>query len=159
MAVGGVRIPDGLDPSKLSGALLNMALNSQDAMPDGGKLTFETRALRVETPGTARGVQLKPGIYAAVAVTDTGEGIPADNLEKVFEPFFSTKAPGHGTGLGLHMVHYMAQQMGGDVTIVSTPGEGTRISMYLPAHGQTVHHAQARDESRDPARDKVPTGT
>ncbi len=110
------------DVSQLESAILNLAINARDAMPDGGVLTIETR--REEADG-------EPMI--AVAVKDSGVGIPADVLENVFEPFFTTKPLGQGTGLGLSMVYGFVNQSGGSARIESRPGEGTTVTLLLPA--------------------------
>ena len=119
------------DPVQLEMALLNLAINARDAMPEGGTLAFRTRNVHV-ADGPPAGATLSPGDYAMVTVTDTGEGMPPEVLAKAFEPFFTTKGPGKGTGLGLSMVYGFARQAGGTVTIDSTPGRGTAISLYLP---------------------------
>ena len=90
-----------IDPSQLSTAILNLALNARDAMPDGGKLTLETRNVVLDEDYAAMNSEVKPGNYVMIAVSDTGEGIPANLLDKVFEPFFTTKDVGKGSGLGL----------------------------------------------------------
>ena len=119
------------DPVQIEVALLNLAINARDAMPEGGTLAFRTRNMHVAA-GPHAGVTLPPGDYAMVAVIDSGEGMPPEVLAKAFEPFFTTKGPGKGTGLGLSMVYGFARQAGGSVTIDSTPGKGTAISLYLP---------------------------
>lgn len=119
------------DSVQLEVALLNLAINARDAMPGGGSLIFRTRNVRV-TAGSHAVAALPPGEYAMVAVIDTGEGMPPDVQAKVFDPFFTTKDLGKGTGLGLSMVYGFTRQVGGAVTIDSTPGKGTAISLYLP---------------------------
>jgi PAS domain S-box-containing protein len=118
------------DPSALEAAVLNIALNARDAMPDGGTLTMRTSRIDVtESPATDD--DLKPGSYTVLALEDTGTGMPPDVAAKVFEPFFTTKG-GRGTGLGLAMVYGFAKQSGGNVTIDSAPGKGTTVSIALP---------------------------
>ncbi|MFN3433567.1 MAG: ATP-binding protein [Sphingomonas sp.] len=119
------------DANQLENALLNLVINARDAMPDGGRLTLETRAVDI-ADDRAGPAALSPGRYIAVAVSDTGVGMPADVLEKVFEPFFSTKPTGQGTGLGLSMVYGFARQSGGDVRVHSVVGVGTSVTLYLP---------------------------
>jgi len=120
------------DANQLENALLNLAINARDAMPDGGQLSIETHNVALvggDVPGLT--VQGKHD-FIAITVRDTGSGMPADVLEKVFEPFFTTKPIGQGTGLGLSMVYGFAQQSGGGVEIKSKLGQGTAITLYLP---------------------------
>jgi len=121
-----------VDPSQLENAILNLALNARDAMPDGGTLTFRTAAFRTNGDATARNQSVEPGDYVKLSVVDTGVGMPPEVIEQVFEPFFTTKKVGEGTGLGLSMVYGFVKQSGGFVRIDSTPGEGTQVSLYLP---------------------------
>jgi PAS domain S-box-containing protein len=121
-----------VDPSQLATAMLNLALNARDAMPNGGKLILETSmAFLDESYATAHG-DVPPGRYALIAVSDTGTGIPAAILDKVFNPFFTSKGPGKGTGLGLSMVYGFVKQSAGHIMIYSEEGHGTTIKMYLP---------------------------
>ena len=109
------------DPAALEAALLNVALNARDAMPDGGSLTIHTSTVAIETaPETDD--DLLPGRYVRIALDDTGAGMPPEVVARVFEPFFTTKTGGHGTGLGLSMVYGFAKQSGGSVKIESTRG-------------------------------------
>ncbi|HEX3704803.1 MAG TPA: PAS domain-containing protein, partial [Vicinamibacterales bacterium] len=118
------------DPSALEAAVLNIALNARDAMPDGGALTIRTAREDIsQEPATDD--ELRPGSYAVLSLEDTGTGMPADVASKAFEPFFTTKG-GRGTGLGLAMVYGFAKQSGGTVTIASSPGQGTTVSIHLP---------------------------
>ncbi len=121
--------PAMVDPHQLETAILNLVLNARDAMPHGGQLAISTSAA-VLFDDSERG--LSEGDYVALVVEDTGTGIAADVLPRVFEPFFTTKGPGRGSGLGLSQVHGLARQSGGDVRIVSEPGEGTRVTVLLP---------------------------
>jgi signal transduction histidine kinase/ActR/RegA family two-component response regulator len=118
-----------VDASQLEMAVLNLAVNSRDAMPDGGTLTISTCA---KEHGSEVSDQLKPGHYVVISVTDTGPGIPAHLLSKVFDPFFTTKPLGSGTGLGLSQVYGFARQSGGLAFIKSEPGAGTTVEMYFP---------------------------
>jgi len=124
------------DPGKVESAILNMAINARDAMPDGGTLTIETRNTVLDEDYAATQIDVDAGPYVALSVTDTGTGMKPDVLEKVFEPFFSTKEPGRGSGLGLSMIYGFAKQSGGHVAIYSEVGRGTTVNLFLPATSQ-----------------------
>ena len=119
--------PAMVDPSQIEAAIINLAINARDAMPEGGVLTIATRNVPLEVGGS-----LLPGDYVAVHVTDTGIGMTPELIAHVFEPFFTTKETGLGSGLGLSQVHGLATQSGGDVRIKSKPGEGTTVTLLLP---------------------------
>jgi PAS domain S-box-containing protein len=128
-----------IDPSQLESALLNLAINSRDAMSSGGRLTIETTNAHIDDNYASQHEEVLPGQYVLIAVSDTGEGIPKDLINRVFEPFFTTKEVGKGSGLGLSMIYGFIKQSGGHVKIYSEPDEGTTVKLYLP---------RARDESQ-----------
>jgi PAS domain S-box-containing protein len=128
-----LRIPSGLplvttDPNQLETALLNLVVNARDAMPEGGAITISARRRTLERPTGA----LDAGDYIGLVVTDTGEGMDPEVLSRAMEPFFTTKGVGKGTGLGLSMVHGLAAQSGGQLTIESRKGEGASVELWLP---------------------------
>jgi PAS domain S-box-containing protein len=121
-----------VDPNQLATAILNLSLNARDAMPNGGKLILETGSAFLDDNYATIHGDVPPGRYALIAVSDTGTGIPAAILDKVFNPFFTSKGPGKGTGLGLSMVYGFVKQSSGHIKIYSEEGHGTTIKMYLP---------------------------
>ncbi|MET0986108.1 MAG: ATP-binding protein, partial [Steroidobacteraceae bacterium] len=121
-----------VDPGQLENAILNLAINSRDAMPQGGRLTVQIGNQRADTVFCAAHPPLEPGDDVCINVADTGCGIAPEVLKRVFEPFFTTKESGKGSGLGLAMVHSMAEQAGGVATIESTVGKGTTVCILLP---------------------------
>ena len=121
-----------VDPTQVETALLNLAVNARDAMAGRGKLTIEAGNTRLDDSDAAGHVDVRPGEYVMVAVSDTGCGMPPEVAERVFDPFYTTKAPGEGTGLGLSMVHGFVKQSGGHIRIDSEVGRGTTVRIFLP---------------------------
>jgi PAS domain S-box-containing protein len=134
------------DANQLESALLNLAINARDAMPDGGHLTISTTTRTIGEVEARSLPGLKPGAFVAIGVSDTGSGMPPETVARAFEPFFTTKPIGQGTGLGLSMIYGFAQQSGGQVEIESHVGAGTTIRLLLPATDAHSDQEQ-RDES------------
>jgi len=134
------------DANQLENALLNLAINARDAMPDGGRLTIEAVNARLDDAYARRHHDVAPGQYVAISVTDSGTGMPPEVVARAFDPFFTTKPLGQGTGLGLSMVYGFAQQSNGYVRIYSEAGEGTTVRLYLPrSQDEASADAQAPD--------------
>jgi signal transduction histidine kinase len=131
------------DANQMVNALLNLAINARDAMPDGGKLTIETANVTLDENYTARYIDLLPGDYTMIAVSDTGMGMPPDVVAQAFDPFFTTKPIGQGTGLGLSMVYGFIKQSKGHARIHSTPGLGTSVRLYVPRHDRAAEQTAA----------------
>ncbi|HSK40566.1 MAG TPA: PAS domain-containing protein [Arenibaculum sp.] len=136
------------DANQVESALLNMANNARDAMPDGGQLTIETSNVHRDEAFPAA----EPGDYVLLTVTDTGSGMPPDVLARAFEPFFTTKPIGQGTGLGLSQIYGFARQSGGHARIDSQPGRGTSVWLYLPRHRGPDEVEAARSADPEPPR-------
>ncbi|XUM24966.1 CHASE3 domain-containing protein [Bradyrhizobium oligotrophicum S58] len=138
-----------VDSAQLANALVNMAINARDAMPDGGRLLLETAKTTLDAAYAAANPGIVAGSYVMVAVSDTGSGMPAEVKDRAFEPFFTTKDAGKGSGLGLSMVYGFVRQSGGHVKLHSEPNRGTTIRLYLPAV-QAVQQVEPEHEQALP---------
>ncbi len=142
---GGARAQ--VDPGQYDNALLNLAINARDAMPEGGSLTIEVETVTVDDSYVTEHAEVAPGTYVVTTVTDSGEGIPEEDIGRLFDPFFTTKETGKGSGLGLAMVWGFVKQSGGHVTVYSESGIGTSLKLYLPtADGAPVPEPPHSDE-------------
>jgi PAS domain S-box-containing protein len=149
--------PIEVDPNHLESAIVNLAINARDAMPQGGKLTVEAVNVLADEDYCRLNPELMPGQYVALCVSDNGTGMSKEILGHAFEPFFTTKEPGHGTGLGLSQVYGFVKQSGGHVKIYSEVGQGTTIKMYFPRYHGTAEILKDEPEDLIAEGDKIET--
>lgn len=139
------------DANQLESAILNLAINARDAMPGGGKLTIETHNIQLDGQFAERLESLSPGDYVCISVSDTGQGMSPQVAARVFDPFYTTKPLGQGTGLGLSMVYGFVRQSGGRVSVYSEEGVGTTIKLYLPRHDAELVKPPSRNPTAAPS--------
>jgi CheY-like chemotaxis protein len=145
---GGLRVK--IDPGQLDQVVVNLVVNARDAMPNGGAIVIETGSMEIDDPLVADHVEIEPGSYAMVAVSDTGIGMDEETRRHAFEPFFTTKPAGRGTGLGLATSRGVVRQAGGNILLYSEPGHGSVFKVYLPV-------ADAREEAARPQPEALPS--
>ncbi len=143
-----------IDPGQLESVLLNLSVNALHAMPDGGRLTIETENVELDREYTEKNTEVEPGLFAMLAVSDTGVGMSSEIIDHAFDPFFTTKEVGQGSGLGLSMAYGFVKQSGGHISIYSEVGEGTTVKLYFPAA-----EVEAIPDNEEPKEKAAPRGS